>query len=152
MTGLVSTTFAMEEEDDGPRPPVRTWVMDVDVDVAGGGWDESCPGCGGRDPEASAATPAAPRPRPDPADPEDPEEEGFTLEKEEEDGLLDFPGIAEGESTSPPSSPEEGEEEVRGIRVKTRRGVPKPPTGGRLGHLEASCGSLRSLRGQMPQL
>ena len=65
--------------------------------MTGKDWDEGCcPGCGGRGPGASAATPAgAPRPRPDPADPEDPEEEeGFTLE--EEDDLLDFPGIAEG--------------------------------------------------------
>ena len=40
MTGLVSTTFPREEEeDDKPGPPVRTWV---DVDVAGEDWDEGC--------------------------------------------------------------------------------------------------------------
>ena len=94
MTGLVSTTFPKEEEDDEPRPPAQTWVDEG----AGRDWDEGCwPGCGGRGPGASATTPeTAPRPRPDPADPEDPEEEGFTLEEEEEDDLLDFPGIAEG--------------------------------------------------------
>ena len=100
----VSTTIPGEEEDDGPRPPARTWVNGG----AGEDWDEGCwPGCGSRGPGASAATPeAAPRPRPDLADPEDPEEEGFTLEGEEEDDLLDFPGIAEGKSAKSPSSPE----------------------------------------------
>ena len=131
MTGLVSTTFAMEEEDDGPGPPVRTWVMDVDVDVAGGGWDESCLGCGGC-PGGAAATPAAPRPRLDPAEPEpepDPEEEeeGFPLEEEEEeDALLDFPGIAEGKSAKSSSSPGK-EEEVRESGENRRGGATRPP-------------------------
>ena len=120
MTGLVSTTFTMEEEDDGPGPPVRTWV---DVDVAGGDWDESCPGCGGC--PGAAATPVAPRPRLDPADPADPEEEeeGFPLEEEEEeDALLDFPGIAEGKSAKSPSSSDK--RRSPGIRGRTGGGVP----------------------------
>ena len=140
MTGLVSTTFAMEEEDDGPGPPVRTWV--VDVDVAGGGWDESCPRCGGC-PGGAAATPAAPRPRLDPAEPEpepDPEEEeeGFPLEEEEEDALLDFPGIAEGKSAKSPSSSEKGEVRNPESGENRRGGANRPP--GRLGHWMASWG------------
>ena len=38
MTGLVSTTFPEEEEDDKPRPPARTWVDGG----AGEDWDEGC--------------------------------------------------------------------------------------------------------------
>ena len=134
MTGLVSTTFTMEEEDDGPGPPVRTWV--VDVVVAGGGWDESCPRCGGC-PGGAAATPAAPRPRLDPAEPDPEEEEGFPLEREEEDDLLDFPGIAEGKSAKSPSSSEK--RRSPGIRGRTGGGC-QPPTGCHLGHWMASWG------------
>ena len=132
MTGLVSTTFTREEEDDGPGPPVRTWV----VDVAGGDWDESCRGCGGC--PGAAATPAAPHPRLDPAEPDPEEEEGFPLEREEEDDLLDFPGIAEGKSATSPSSSEKGEVRNPESGENRRGGANRPP--GRLGHWMASWG------------
>ena len=126
--GGVSTTFPRrEEEDDGPGPPAARTC--VDGDVAGKDWDKGCPRCGGC-PGGAAATPAAPHPRLDPADPEDPEEEGFTLEEEEEDDLLDFPGIAEGKSAKSSSSPGK-EEEVResgwnpaGVAKASHRGSP----------------------------
>ena len=136
MTGPVSTTFPEEEEDDEPGSPALDWV---DRDVTGKDWDEVCPGCGGRDPGASAATPAAPRPLPNPADPENPEEEGFTLEEEEEDDLLDFPGIAELEEVFVVAAVVKKKRRSPEIRGRTGGGC-QPPTGCHLGLWMASWG------------